>query len=302
MPHPDFHPDLRLARFLPRRVIYPRTLWINRLLMQLSDAVSRSEATEVHVEPDVSVWVHRPANTEGPRPALLWLHGGGMVAGTARQDDAFCRRVATELGTVVASVEYRLAPEHSFPIPLEDCHAALQWLAREPDVNPSRIAVGGASAGGGLAAALCLMVRGRETVSPAFQLLVYPMLDDRTAWQTDVDDPPFRIWDAASNRFGWRAYLGEENPSDVSPLAAPARADSLSGLPPAWIGVGTNDLFYDEDVTYARRLRQAGVRCALEVVPGAYHGFDQVESYASVSRAFVETQIRALADALTVPR
>jgi acetyl esterase/lipase len=283
-------------------VVSPRTLWINRLLMRLSDAVSRSEAEEVEVNPDVSVWVHRPKDNNGPYPALLWLHGGGMVAGTARQDDSFCRRIATELGMVVASVEYRLAPEHPFPTPLEDCHAALRWLARQPDVDSERIAVGGASAGSGLAAALCLMARERETMSPAFQLLVYPMLDDRTAWRTDVDEPYFRIWNAASNRFGWRAYLGEPNPDDVSPLAAPARADDLSGLPPAWIGVGTNDLFHDEDVTYARRLQQAGVRCTLEVVPGAYHGFDQIESYAPVSRTFIEAQISALADALDVPR
>lgn len=302
MSRQGFHPDLRFARFLPRRVTSPRVLWANRLLMKMANALSRSDAIEVPVEPGVSVWVHRPTVAESRRPALLWIHGGGMVGGIARQDDRFCRRVATELGAVVASVEYRLAPEHPFPAPLEDCYAALRWLVRQPDVEPSRIAVGGASAGGGLATALCLLAKERDEEAPAFQLLVYPMLDDRTTRRTDIDERWFRIWDRASNRFGWRSYLGEAYPDDVPGLAAPARCEDLSGLPPAWIGVGTHDLFHDEAVAYAGRLRQAGVRCTLEVVPGAYHGFDRVESNAPVSRAFVEGQIDALADAFDLAK
>lgn len=268
--------------------------------MKISNVLSRSDAVEVPVEPGVSVWVYRPPKGENPRPALLWIHGGGMVGGTARQDDRFCRRVTEELGAVVASVEYRLAPEHPFPTPLEDCYAALRWLARQPEVDPGRIAIGGTSAGGGLAAALCLLAKERGEVSPAFQLLVYPMLDDRTTLRTDIDDRRLRIWDRRSNRFAWRSYLGEAYPDNVPALAAPARYEDLADLPPAWIGVGTHDLFHDEDLAYAKRLQEAGVRCMLKIVPGAYHAFDIVESKAPVSRAFVEAQIRALADAFGV--
>lgn len=300
MSNQGFHPDLRYAWVLPRRVISPRTLWVNRLLMKASNLLSRSEAVEVRMESGVSLWVHRPTGSESGRPGLLWIHGGGFVGGTARQDDRFCSRVARELNAVVASVEYRLAPEHPYPTPLEDCYAALRWLAQQPDVDRTRIAVGGASAGGGLATALCLLANERGEVVPAFQLLVYPMLDDRTTLRTDIDERRFRIWDRTSNRFGWQAYLGGVDPDEVPALAAPARAEDLAGLPPAWIGVGTHDLFHDEDVAYAERLEEAGVRCTLTVVPGAYHAFDKVESSAPVSRAFVAAQMSALAGAFDV--
>ena len=199
----------------------------------------------------------------------------------------------------VVSVEYRLAPEHPFPTPLEDCYAALRWLARQADIDPARIAVGGASAGGGLAASLTLLAKERGEIRPVLQLLSYPMLDDRTTTRTDIDPQRLRLWSPHSNRFGWRAYLGPATGAgNVPPLAAPARYDDLSGLPPAWIGVGTNDLFHDEDATYARRLQQAGVDCTLHVVPGAYHNFDAIEPRTGLSQAFVEAQTTALDEAL----
>ncbi|MGR7027123.1 alpha/beta hydrolase [Geodermatophilus sp. URMC 62] len=254
---------------------------------------------EVPVEPGVSVRLFRPASAAPRTPALLWMHSGGLLIGTARQDDRACRRLADRLGIAVASVEYRLAPEHPFPTPLQDCAAALGWLARQPFVDPERIALGGASAGGGLAAALALHTREHGGVRPVLQLLSYPMLDDRTAARTDLDQRCVRIWNQSSNRFAWRSYLGPARPTaDVPPLAAPARAADLSGLPPAWIGVGTCDLFHDEDVAYARRLAQAGVECALHVVPGAYHLFDDVEPRAAVSREFLRARTAALAAAL----
>jgi acetyl esterase/lipase len=229
----------------------------------------------------------------------MWIHGGGMVLGDAAQDSGFCRRIADQLNIVVVSVEYRLAPEHPFPTPLEDCYTALQWLARQPDIDPSRIAIGGASAGGGLAAALTLLAKERGEIRPVLQLLSYPMLDDRTTARTDIDQRRLRIWSQKSNRFGWRSYLGPATADgNVPALAAPARYDDLSGLPPAWIGVGTNDLFHDEDVTYARRLQQAGVASTLHVVPGAYHNFDSFEAKAAISRAFVKAQTTALGEAL----
>jgi acetyl esterase/lipase len=293
-----FHPDLRgVSRFLPRAGISPATL---RTVRTLTALLARRPAKGVEVETvgSASVRLYRPPSAE-PLPALLWIHGGGYVIGTAAQDDALCRHVADTIGVVVASVDYRLAPESPFPAPLEDCYEALTWLARRPDVESDRIAVGGASAGGGLAAGLALLAHERGEVQLAFQLLTYPMLDDRTATRTDVNERNLRLWNNKANRFGWRSYTGyPPGSAAVTGLAAPARYGDLSGLPPAWIGVGTLDLFHDEDVAYAERLTAAGVACELQVVEGAFHGFDLVRPKAGVSREFRAAQVAALASAL----
>lgn len=221
--------------------------------------------------------------------------------GSPTQDDSFCRLVARRLGVTVAAVNYRKAPEHPFPIPLDDCHAGLVWLAGQPDVDAARIAIGGASAGGGLAAALTLLAYERGEVRPCFQLLSYPMLDDRTTLQAGIDEASFRLWNQKANRFGWRSYLGQEPGSaGISGLAAAARYEDLSGLPPAWIGVGTCDLFHDEDVAYAKRLADAGIRCQVHVAEGAFHGFDAVVPKAKVSREYQASELAALADGLGV--
>jgi acetyl esterase/lipase len=299
MTQQPFNLQLRAARFLPRTIITAATLPVLRVLTKLSGMTRRPDAQIVSLDENVSVHVFRPAAARPQSPALLWIHGGGMVLGDAAQDSGFCRLIADQLNVVVVSVEYRLAPEHPFPAPLEDCYTALQWLARQPDIDPARIAIGGQSAGAGLAAALALLAKERGEIRPVLQLLSYPMLDDRTTTRTDIDPRWLRVWSPASNRFGWRAYLGSAAAGGkVPPLAAPARYDDLSGLPPAWIGVGTNDLFHDEDVAYARRLRQAGVASTLHVVPGAYHNFDAIEAKADISRAFVEAQTTALDEAL----
>jgi acetyl esterase/lipase len=247
---------------------------------------------------ETSVRVYGPIGSENPVPALLWIHGGGYVMGTATQDDAVCRRFANELGIIVVAPEYRLAPEHPFPRPLEDCYEALDWLSRQPYVDRTRIAVGGGSAGGGLAAALALLAHERGEIQLIFQLLAYPMLDDRTALRIDIDEHNFRMWNNKANRFGWQSYIGTEPGSTVSGLAAPARYEDLSGLPPAWIGVGTLDLFHDEAVAYADRLVTAGVSCELDEVAGAYHAFDSVRPKAGVSRNFASAQMSALSSAL----
>jgi len=245
------------------------------------------------VESGAGVRLHRPAGVTEPAPALLWIHGGGYVLGTARQDDRLCRRFARALGITVAAVDYRLAPEHPYPAPLEDCYSALTWLAGLPAVDPARVAIGGASAGGGLAAALALLARDRGEITPCLQLLAYPMLDDRSA--AAPKDLNYRLWSPASNRFGWAAYLGGADPQ----LAVPARREDLTGLPPAWIGVGTHDLFHDEDLAYAERLARAGVPCHVEVVPGAFHGFDLLVPKAQVSRDFFASQCGCLQKAFT---
>jgi acetyl esterase/lipase len=253
------------------------------------------------VEPigSISARMHSPASSDMPMPALLWIHGGGFVLGSAAQDDALCAHVAEQLGIVVCAVEYRLAPKHQFPVPLHDCYDALAWLASLPHIDADRIAIGGASAGGGLAAALAIQARDRAEIPVAFQLLAYPMLDDRTALRSDIDERSCRLWNNKANRFGWESYTGEAAGSEtVSALAAPARCEDLSGLPSAWIGVGTLDLFYDEDLAYGRRLEQAGVACALDVVDGAFHGFDLVRPKAGVSQAFRAAQVAALSGGL----
>jgi acetyl esterase/lipase len=194
------------------------------------------------------------------------------------------RSVQQRLGITVASVEYRLAPEHPYPAALEDCHSALTWLAGLPGVDRGRLAIGGARAGGGLAAALALLARDRgssgQGVTPAFQLLVYPMPDDRS-WTT-ADNPNYRLWNPRANRFGWTAYLGDADPQ----VAVPARRDDLSGLPPAWIGVGKNDLFHDEDLAYADRLKPPGCHAKSKWCPAHSTALISGVESASVTAVF----------------
>lgn len=285
----DIHPELRkAARFTPRKLITPLTLPVIRRLTALQRA--RTDNVEVlTLESGIGIRLYRPAGADAATPALLWIHGGGYVIGTAAQDDLLCRRFVDELGITVAAVDYRLAPEHPYPTPLEDCYTALAWLARLPGVDAERVAIGGASAGGGLCAALALLARDRARVTPVFQVLVYPMIDDRSVGP-HLYHPGHRLWDATSNKFGWRAYLGGADPA----VAAPARRSDLAGLPPAWLGVGTLDLFHDEDLAYAERLRQAGVSCQVHVVPGAFHGFDGIAAKADISNAFFHSQCDSL--------
>jgi acetyl esterase/lipase len=297
-PNPDTtHPDLRfVARVAPRHLVTPTTLPYLRALTKAM-AWHRPRGVEVvAVTTDVGVRLQRPKVRAIPGAALLWLHGGGYVMGTAAQDDRLCRRYASALGATVAAVDYRLAPEHPYPTPLEDCYRALTWLARQPTVDPRRIVVGGASGGGGLAAAVALLARDRGEIALAAQLLAYPMLDDRTSKIPRTDNPGYRMWNHASNAYAWSRYLGGADPE----IAVPARAHDVSGLPPAWLGVGTLDLFHDEDVAYAARLTAAGVPCHLEVVPGAFHTFDLLRPKAPVSQRFFDSQCAVLRDALTL--
>jgi acetyl esterase/lipase len=222
--------------------------------------------------------------------------------GDIEQDDRLMKQLVTRVGCVAVSVDYRLPPEHPFPAPVEDCYAGLTWLfahAGELGVDPSRIAIGGASAGGGLAAGLALLARDRREVQVAFQLLIYPMIDDRndTPASYAITDP--RVWHRESNRLGWKAYLGRDGGGDeVSPYAAAARATDLTNLPPAYIPVGALDLFIDENIEYAQRLIQAGVPTELHVYPGAIHGFDAFVPSAAVSKQFKAERDNALKRAL----
>ena len=226
-------------------------------------------------------------------PGILWLHGGGYVLGSPEQDGASYTRVIEATGGVVVAPDYRLAPEAPYPAALDDCALALRWLrdnASDLGVRDDQLAVAGNSAGGGLAAALTLRERDLGEVAIAFQVPLYPMLDDRCATASALDnDAP--VWDSVTNRNAWKVYLGDLSGSDqVPPYAAPARAADLSGLPPAFTYVGDLEPFRDEVVAYVERLRAAGVPVEFEVVPGAYHGFDVVAPGAPVSRRMLEAQ------------
>jgi acetyl esterase/lipase len=225
------------------------------------------------------------------RAALLWLHGGGFVIGRAVQDDRLCAATALALGAPVVSAEYRLAPKHPFPAALDDSHAAWAWLQAQAaalDIDPARVAIGGESAGGGLAACLVQRVYDEPGPNPAAQWLFCPMLDDRTAADRDLDAVRHFVWDNAGNAFAWRAYLAQNPGADATaPYSVAARRSNLGGLPPAWIGVGEIDLFFREDHAYAERLRAAGVPTTFEAVPGAPHGFEAWAPDAPLSQTFV---------------
>jgi acetyl esterase/lipase len=254
--------------------------------------------------PDVKVFVINAKPGEH-RPAVLHTHGGGYLLGSAASDVPRLQVMAQALDCVIVTVEYRLAPETPFPGSLEDNYAGLKWLHAEADslgVDRSRIALAGESAGGGHAAMLAIAARDRGEVPVIFQSLVYPMLDDRTGSSRQV--PPYIgtfIWTADFNRLGWKALLATEPGGPRAPTGAvPARIENLAGLPPAWIGTGSIDLFVDEDIEYARRLIDAGVRADLLVVAGAYHGFDILVPKASVSKNFTLSRFNALARAFGV--
>lgn len=256
----------------------------------------------------IPLFWYDPAPDETNRPVLLHIHGGGMVLGSARQRPEGPSTLAARLGIPVASVEYRLAPETPFPGPQEDCYAALVWLAgraAELGIDPKRVGVIGESAGGGLAAAVAQMARDRNGPALAAQILVYPMIDHRVGGVSD----PWRnrhtgefVWTRESNQFGWESLRGEYGvDDDRRGWFSPNRAVDLAGLAPTWIGVGSLDLFLDEDLDYARRLIDAGVPVELHVYPGAVHGFDTFGS-SRVGSDFLRDMLNGAARMLGLQR
>ncbi len=225
--------------------------------------------------PEVSLLICRPAGVTTAVPAVYHIHGGGMIVGDNRTGLLGMMNLAAPLGMAVVSVEYRLAPETPHPGPVEDCYAGLAWTAAHADelgIDAGRIIVGGASAGGGLSAAVALLARDRGVPGLAGQLLLCPMLDDRNDTASSLQMAGLGIWDHSANNLGWTALLGDATGGpDVSPYAAPARAADLSGLPPAYIDVGSAETFRDEDAGRDRRaarvarrlprLRRHGSRC-----------------------------------------
>lgn len=231
---------------------------------------------DVPASEGVKLRVHRPEGVEGTLPCVYWIHGGGLVLGSYDEEGPRLGAWCLAHRCVAVSVEYRLAPEHPYPAAIDDCMVGLQWVfahAAEIGVDATRIGVGGASAGAGLAAALALRARDETDLALSFQLLIYPMLDDRQATRSSQWDE--KVWPPSANTYAWTAYLGDaKGGPDVSPYAAPARATDLGGLPPSYVMVGSADGFVDEDVDYAERLRRAGVEVDLHVYAGGFHGFD----------------------------
>jgi acetyl esterase/lipase len=271
-------PELRAATLKA-----PKLNLENRALLALVGLASaiipgkRVEGVERRIvrERGLKLRVYVPDDPSGA--ALLWIHGGGLVLGAAAMDDVLCSETARETGVTIVSVDYRLAPRHPYPAAIDDCHAAWLWVHRHLDelgLDAGRIAIGGQSAGGGLAASLVQRVHD-EGGAIAAQWLFCPMLDDRTAVDRALDGRDHFVWNNRSNLVGWSSYLGGAiGSATLPPYAAAARREDLSGLPPTWMYTSDIELFHDEDLAYARRLESAGVDTTLEIVSGAPHGFE----------------------------
>jgi triacylglycerol lipase len=240
-------------------------------------------ADEIRVESSfgarpIRVLGYRPVKSDNPLPTIVHIHGGGFVAGAPEMKDVENRLLASELKCAIYSVDYRLAPEAPHPAPLEDIYSVFAWLhghAGQLGLDPACIGIKGESGGGGFAAAAALYARDHQGPKFAFQHLIYPMIDDRTAVRKDLHPHVGEfVWTQRHNHFGWRSLLGSEPGSEgVSPYAAASRAVDLSALPPTYISVGGLDLFLEENMTYANRLSRAGVPVEFHVYPRAYHGF-----------------------------
>lgn len=310
-PPPPFDPELRPALDAMASARRPRFTLDNVPLIReapplfpvpTDEELRRGGAFEVTTRhapgpegaPDVPLLICRPAGAAVPAGCLYYIHGGGMIFGDNRGGLQGPLGHAEELRFAVVSVGYRLAPETPHPGPVEDCYAGLSWTvahAGELGIDPARVVVGGASAGGGLAAAVALLARDRGGPALLGQLLLCPMLDDRNDTPSSVQMAGRGVWDRAANEVGWTALLGDAHGGpDVSPYAAPARATDLSGLPPAFIDVGSAETFRDEDVAYASRIWQAGGVAELHVWPGGSHGFAGMVPRAGISRAAVAAQ------------
>jgi acetyl esterase/lipase len=288
-------PDLR-SPILPLLMTAPR-LSIGRMLFRIKTSPGPGVELAERRTP-VPAYVFTPSTTaSGRRPGVLWIHGGGMVMGSPRLEAAGSGGLARDLDAVVVSPDYRLAPENPFPAALDDCMATLTWMRQHADklgIDPDRIAVVGSSAGGGLSAAVAQRAHD-EGITLRAQILVYPMIDDRTAIREKHEGRGTFLWTPEANLFGWTAYLGRPpRLSDAPEYAAPARRTDLSGLAPAWIGVGTLDLFYDESVAYAKALRASGVPCELITVPGMYHGADGIAGKAPSMVEFRRSSVKCL--------
>lgn len=301
LPFRDQFPTLELTG----ENLVPTRQELNRMTLEAAAAVEGFDHVNVEdrriegpsAGQSLRLRLYSSGEPEGLRPCLLWIHGGGYILGCPEMDEQLLCRKADELGCLVVAVDYRLAPEHPYPAALDDCDAALGWIldnAPALGVDTKTLVVGGASAGGGLAAALALRARDQRPGAITFQCLIYPMLDHRTGMAAQEAAGDYWLWGEDHNRFAWKAYLGSNDLNHgVSPFASPAAATRFDDLPPTYLCIGDQDLFYEEDIDYARRLRENGVAVELEVVPGAPHGFDKLP--APMSEKSLQRRFKALA-------
>jgi acetyl esterase len=262
---------------------------------------SLSLTDETIVGPDANplrVRIYRPKSINESLPVLLWIHGGGYILGTIESNDDLCMRFVKEANCVVVSVDYRLAPEHPYPAPIEDCYAALKWIADNAEtlnIDPKRIGVAGNSAGGGLTAALTLLARDRKYPDICFQMPLYPMIDDRNNTPSANEIKEGLIWNQKTNEQGWKMYLGEiYGTENIPAYAAPARAEDYSNLPYTYTCVGQLDPFRDETITYVTKLAQAGVDVEFHLYPECYHGFEGLNPNAYISVRTMNEYIQAV--------
>lgn len=307
-----YDPELAAAAGLMPRLDFGKPDDARRLLRQISEPLRSTVPSGVELSTrripadsghEVTVKTLKPQNIEKPMPALLWFHGGGFVVGDAEGELRDLIQISQILGVVVISVDYRLAPEHPYPAAVEDGYAALRWICENPvdlSIDPARVAVGGLSAGGCLAAAMTLMSRDLSGPPICFQVLDSPVIDDRlqTPSMREFTDTP--NWSRANAEISWNAYLGPDRNGVAPPFAAPAREPDLRGLPPAYVTACEFDPLRDEAIEYAQRLVQAGVPVELHLYPGTFHGSAAAVAEARISRLMQEnlrTSLRRAFDA-----
>ncbi|MGE1109644.1 alpha/beta hydrolase [Bacillus wiedmannii] len=301
--HPKLLPALEM---IPDFELRPENLPAMReqaalILPDIIGDESLSITEEIIEGPDANplrLKIYRPKSNDQSLPALLWIHGGGYILGSADENDILCVRFAKEANCMVVNVDYRLAPEHPYPAPIEDCYAALKWMADNAEalnIDSNRIGVAGASAGGGLTAALTLLARDRQYPSICFQMPLYPMIDDRNITPSANEIKEGFTWNQKTNEAGWKMYLGELHGTDHIPAyAAAARAEDYRNLPRTYTCVGQLDPFRSETLTYVTKLAEAGVDVEFHLYPGAYHGFEMLPSDADITIHAWNDYVRAV--------
>ena len=279
---------------------------LTAMMAQMSGSIPQPEnvAVENRTIPglngthEIPIRIYRPKNATAASPGIYYIHGGGMVVGDLETGDFECKTMCAELGAVIVNVDYRLAPEHPYPAPVEDCYAGLNWMvdnAADLGLDIDRLAIYGASAGGGLTIATSLMALDRNGPKLCFVMAIYPMLDDRNVTPSSHQITAVGAWDRFANIEAWEAYLGGK---DADHYAAPARREDVSGFPPTFIDVGTEDAFRDEDIAFASKLLAVGVPTELHVYPGAFHGSEVMAPTSSLNQRILGRRLSALAEKL----
>lgn len=285
------------SRTMPEDFVLP--VQVKSPLVKTTKRMIQGKDTELLLK------IYEPVSkTDAPLPALLWIHGGGYLMGHPDLDDSLCEQFVLRANCLVGSIDYRLAPEHTYPAAIEDCYSGLKWMAEHADelhIDSSRLAIGGASAGGGLTAALAILARDRGGPNIVFQMPLYPMIDDRnlTPSSHEINSSNFpKAWNREMNQLAWSMYLGSAANDEVPSYAAAAREKDLTGLPPAYTCVGDLDPFRDETIDYVARLAQADVPVEFHLYPGCFHGFDVIFNDTEISNRARNEYIDALARAL----